>query len=87
MTDIGIAGHRVVVRIYLAIVALAGAMGYVLGVIGPAALEPRLFGVLVLPQTPLGVALYGAITVAVLLGVLLLLVIYVSDRFDAEQAS
>ncbi|MFB6074475.1 MAG: cox cluster protein [Haloarculaceae archaeon] len=87
MTETPIAGHRVVVRIYLIIVVLAGVMGYVLGVISPAALEPRLFGLFVLPPTPLGVAIYGALTVATGLGVLLLGVIYVSERFDAEQAS
>ncbi len=80
------AGNRVVVRIYLIIVALAGVMGYVLGVIRPANLEPRLFGVLVLPPTPFGVAVYGAVTVAVGLGVMLLLVVYVSDRYVGDPA-
>jgi hypothetical protein len=67
-----------VLRIYVAIVTLAGIMGFVLGTIRPANLQPELFGVIDLPPTPLGVALYGSITVAVGLGVLLGLVIYVS---------
>lgn len=75
---VGTSGQKVVVRIYAAIVALAGVMGFVLGTIRPADLQPELFGVIDLPPTPLGVALYGAITVAVGLGALLGLVIYVS---------
>lgn len=71
-------GQTVVLRIYVAIVTLAGVMGFVLGTIRPANLQPELFGVIDLPPTPLGVALYGSITVAVGLGVLLALVIYVS---------
>ena len=35
-----------------------------------------------LPPTPLGMALYGVLTIAFVLGVLLLLVRYVADRYD-----
>ena len=76
-------GQKVVVQIYVVIVALAGVMGFVLGTIRPADLEPALFGVIGLPPTPFGVALYGMVTVGVGLGVLLWLVIYVSRRTDA----
>jgi hypothetical protein len=75
---VGTPGQTVVLRIYVAIVILAGVMGFVLGTIRPANLQPELFGVIALPPTPLGVALYGSITVAVGLGALLGLVIYVS---------
>ena len=75
-------GEKVVVQIYVIIVALAGVMGFVLGSIRPADLQPALFGVIALPPTPFGVALYGMVTVAVGLGVLLGLVIYVSRRTD-----
>ncbi|WP_226023383.1 DUF7520 family protein [Halomicrobium salinisoli] len=75
------AGNRVVVTIYLIIVALAGVMGFVLGLIRPENLDPRLFGVVELPPTPFGVAVYGLVTVAVVLGVLLALVSYVSEKY------
>lgn len=82
--DVGeTAGEKVVVQIYVVIVALAGVMGFVLGAIRPADLEPALFGVIALPPTPFGVALYGLVTVGVGLGVLLGLVIYVS-RWDED---
>jgi len=74
-------GDRVVGQLYVIIVAIAGVMGFVLGTISPADLEPELFGVVALPPTPLGVALYGIVTVGVGLGILLALVVYVSDRY------
>ena len=80
----GTPGEKVVVAVYVIIVALAGVMGFVLGTIRPADLQPELFGVIALPPTPFGVALYGMLTVAVALGVFLGLVIYVSRRTDDE---
>jgi len=74
-------GDRVVGQLYVIIVAIAGVMGFILGTISPADLEPELFGVIALPPTPLGVALYGIVTVGVGLGILLLLVVYVSERY------
>lgn len=74
------AGEKVVVQMYVIIVALAGVMGFVLGTIRPANLQPALFGVIDLPPTPFGVALYGMLTIAIGLGILLGLVIYVSRR-------
>jgi hypothetical protein len=76
------AGEKVVVQIYVIIVALAGVMGFILGTIRPDNLQPALFGVIALPPTPFGVALYGMLTIAIGLGVLLGLVIYVSRRTD-----
>lgn len=76
----GTPGEKVVVVVYVIIVALAGVMGFVLGAIRPADLQPALFGVIALPPTPFGVALYGMVTVGVGLGVFLGLVIYISRR-------
>ncbi|MFB6222255.1 MAG: cox cluster protein [Haloarcula sp.] len=83
----GRSGRKLVVRLYVSIVALAGVMGFVLGSIRPEDLEPELFGVIALPPTPFGVALYGLITVGVGLGMLLALVMYVSERVDDAASS
>ena len=81
------AGDRVVVQLYLIIVAVAGAMGFILGTISPADLDPELFGLVELPPTPFGVAVYGVVTVGLGLGVLLGLVVYVSRRYADTDAS
>jgi hypothetical protein len=80
----GRSGERVVVWLYAIIVALAGVMGFVLGSIRPEDLEPQLFGVIALPPTPLGVAIYGVVTIGVGLGILLGLVIVVSRNTETE---
>lgn len=74
-------GPRLVVGIYVVVVLLTAFIGFVIGVIGPQGLDPELFGVVQLPPTPLGMAVYGGVTIGLLLGVLLLLVVYVSARY------
>jgi len=78
----GRSGWKIVVQLYVSIVVLAGIMGFILGSIRPEDLDPELFGFISLPPTPVGVALYGFITVGVGLGTLLGLVMYVSERAD-----
>lgn len=77
-------GRRVVVTLYGIVVAVGAVVGFVLGAIRPKGLDPELFGVVQLPPTPLGMAVYGGVTLAVVLGALLGLVAYVS-RFDEEE--
>jgi len=75
-------GRRVVLFLYLVVVTVAGLTGYLLGSIGPEGLRSvSLFGVVSLPPTPVGLALYGVLTLGVGLGVALALVAYVSDRY------
>jgi hypothetical protein len=75
-------GSRVVVLLYVVVVAITGLTGYLLGSIGPDGLRPvALFGFITLPPTPIGLALYGAITLGVGLGVALGLVAFVSRRY------
>lgn len=75
-------GKRFVLLVYAALVAVTGVFGYIIGLARPENLDPRLLGVVSLPPTPAGVALYGMVTVALVLGVLLLAVNYVSQRYD-----
>lgn len=75
-------GRRVVLVLYATIVAITGLTGYLLGSIGPDGLRPVSFlGLLTLPPTPLGLALYGVLTLGLGLGVVLALVAYVADRY------
>jgi hypothetical protein len=77
----GRSGRRIVLSLYVIVVAIAGFTGFVLGYIGPRDLDPRLFGVIAMPPTPLGMAAYGAVTLAVVLGVVIALVMVVSRRY------
>lgn len=80
-----VSGRRFVVGLYLGVVGVAGAMGFAVGTIGPRRLDPDLFGVVGLPPTPVGTALYGAVTVGVVLGIALALVVVVSRRTGASD--
>jgi hypothetical protein len=84
-------GRRVIWTVYVGVVALSAGFGAMLGVILPAknsgpqyaALGPIGFEI-----TPVTMAVYGAVMIAVSLGVLLGAVMLVSDRFDdADPAS
>jgi hypothetical protein len=63
-------GPRFVVLLYGLLIALTGVFGYVIGLIRPENLDPKLFMVIDLPPTPLGMAIYGMLTVGIILGVL-----------------
>lgn len=80
----GRGGRRVVLGLYVLIVAIAGLTGFLLGSLGAETLDLRsvaLFGVIELPPSPLGLAVYGTVTVGLGLGVLLGLMVYVSRRY------
>lgn len=81
----GTEGRRLVVALYLIVVGLAAGLGVVIGVVAPRGLDPVLFGLVGLPPTPLGMAVYGGVTVGTVLGALLLLVVLVSDRYDRRS--
>lgn len=80
-----LSGRRLVVGIYVAMVALAGLLGAILGaVVLPARvggdLPEAAFGPLTFPITPVTFALFGMVTVGVGLGVALLAVAAASRR-------
>lgn len=78
-------GRRVVYTVYATVVAIAALMGFILGVISPEGLDPTLFFVVDLPPTPVGMAVFGVTTVGLALGVLLVVVAFVADRFDDNE--
>lgn len=74
-----ISGRRVVVTIYVSLVAFAGVMGFLLGAIIEDLQSIALLGVIPIPPTPIGFAVYGSVTIALLLGVFLLAIRYVAS--------
>lgn len=79
-------GRRVVLGLYLLVVAVAGVVGLAIGVAVPGLRRPAFLFLVAFPATPLGFAAYGALTVAVVLGVPLAGVAYVSRRADDADA-
>lgn len=81
-------GRRVILIIYAAVIAIAGVMGTILGVILPEqkGVAVATMGPLSFPITPVTFAAYGMISMAVTLGVLLGLVQFMS-RFDDASRS
>jgi len=75
-----VAGNRVILTIYAALVGLAGLMGFLIGIFLEDLDPVAMFGIVDVPPTPVGLAVYGAITIAVVLGAFLGLVIVVSRR-------
>jgi peptidoglycan biosynthesis protein MviN/MurJ (putative lipid II flippase) len=74
-------GQQFITLFYIGIVSLAAIFGYIIGKFGIKGVDPELFSIIQLPPTPVGMAAYGALTIATLLGSILLLVIYVSNRY------
>lgn len=77
-----VAGRRVVVAIYVGLTAFAGLMGFILGIVIEDLEGIALFGLISVPPTPVGLAVYGAVTIGIVLGILLLLVRYVAPGDD-----
>jgi len=75
-------GSRFVVFLYVALVAVATTAGALTGTFVENLTAPRFLFLVPLPPTPLGFAAYGAVTVAVVLGVPLALVARVSEGID-----
>ncbi|MFW5919872.1 MAG: DUF7520 family protein [Halanaeroarchaeum sp.] len=88
MSDIKTAsGRRIILVVYGTLIAIAGVMGAILGVILPeqkgvaiASLGPLSF-----PVTPVTFAIYGMISLAVMLGILLGAVQFVSRYDEASK--
>lgn len=79
-------GKRFVVGLYLALVAVSGLLGVLFTTAVDDPSPPALFFLVELPPTAIGFGLYGAVTVAVVLGVPLLFVVLVSALVDDPDA-
>jgi hypothetical protein len=82
----GLGGRRFVVGLYLALVVVSGVMGALFTVAVDDPDPPALFFLVELPSTTVGFALYGALTIAVVLGLPLALVVAVSAAVDDVDA-
>lgn len=78
----GFGGNRIILTLYAVVVAIAGLMGAVIGSMGLRDLEAVSFlGLVTFQPTPLGLAAFGVSTIGTFLGVLLVLVVFVSRRY------
>lgn len=78
----GLSGNRVIVALYLIVLAVTALMGAIIGSIGLRDLEAVTFlGLVTFQPTPLGLAAFGVATIGTFLGTLLLLVVVVSRRY------
>lgn len=79
-TNVG--GRRLVVGLYVGIVCFTGVAGYLAAGVVTEIESPKLLFLIPFPATRLGLAAYGALTIALVLGVLLIAVTVVADRVD-----
>lgn len=75
-------GSRFVLQLYVALVAVAATAGLLTGAFVEGLSSPRFLFLVPLPPTPLGFAVYGGLTIALVLGGPLALVRYVSRNID-----
>jgi hypothetical protein len=78
----GRSGPYFVLALYVGLVAVAVAAGLLIGSFVDDLRPPRFLFIVPFPATPLGFAAYGGLTVALVLGVPLALVSYVSRELD-----
>lgn len=86
MPQRGFRGRRFVLGLYLALVSVGGAAGYLTATFVDKLEPPAYLFLVEFPPTQLGFAAYGALTLATVLGVPLLLVVYVSRSIDDPDA-
>jgi hypothetical protein len=79
-------GQRFVLQLYAALVGVAATAGYLTGAFVDGLQAPRFLFVIPFPATPLGFAAYGGLTIALVLGIPLALVVYVSGTMDELDA-
>jgi ABC-type antimicrobial peptide transport system permease subunit len=80
-------GPRFVLGLYAGLVALSGLIGVLFSLVVSSPEPPRLLFLVPLPPTALGFAVYGAVSIALVLGLPLAGVVYVSRRIDPVEAA
>ncbi len=75
-------GRRFVLVLYVALVGVAATAGFLTGTFVEGLEAPRFLFLVPFPATPLGFAAYGGLTLALVLGVPLVFVVYVSRTID-----
>lgn len=80
----GVDGPRFVGVLYVILVCVSGVAGFLVGAFVENLDAPRFLFVIPFPPTPFGFAAYGALTIAIVLGIPLLLVVYVSENVVEE---
>ena len=75
-------GRRFVLALYVALTGVGAAAGLLTGTFVEGLEQPRFLFLVPFPATPFGFAAYGGLTLAVVLGLPLTLVIYVSRTID-----
>jgi hypothetical protein len=80
-------GKRLILFLYVVVVSIAGFTGFLIGALGIRGLQSVSFlGLVEFQPTATGLAAYGALTMGLGLGVMLALVIYVSNNYVDEEA-
>ena len=79
-------GPRFVLLLYAGLVTLSGLLGVLFSLVVTDPQPPRLLFLVSLPPTAVGFAVYGAVSIALVLGVPLAGVVYVSRRIDSVEA-
>ena len=77
-------GPRFVLLLYLLLVGVAGTAGFLTATFVDGLERPAYLFLFEFPATQLGFAAYGALTIATVLGIPLLLVVLVSQNIDDE---
>lgn len=78
-------GQRFVLLLYVALIGVATTAGFLTGTFVSGLEQPRFLFLIPFPATPLGFAAYGGLTLALVLGVPLALVSYVSQTIDDSR--
>ncbi|MFB6204910.1 MAG: cox cluster protein [Haloglomus sp.] len=78
-------GKRLILLLYAVVVSIAGLTGFLIGALGIRGLRPVTFlGLVTFQPTATGLAAYGVFTMGLGLGVMLALVVYVSDKYVGD---
>jgi hypothetical protein len=75
-------GQRFVLVLYIALIGVGAAAGLLTGTFVSGLEQPQFLFLVPFPATPLGFAAYGGLTLALVLGIPLSLVVYVSQTID-----